>query len=88
MNRDSAVLYCVLGIRVLGIQSQSKEADVQKRVLQTMVMVVTWKSCEMKEDTIAQVRYQASVSAAALGLFQRCPVASFSLNRGTVGLLY
>lgn len=41
--------------RVLAIQSQSKDADVQKRVLQTMVMVVTWKSCDMTEDTVAQV---------------------------------
>lgn len=43
------------GCRVLAIQSQSKDADVQKRVLQTMVMVVTWKSCDMTEDTVAQV---------------------------------
>lgn len=42
--------------RVLAIQSQSKDADVQKRVLQTMLMVVTWKSCDMTEDTVAQVR--------------------------------
>lgn len=40
---------------MLGIQSQSKDADVQIRVLQTMVMVVTWKSCDMTEDTVAQV---------------------------------
>lgn len=50
------VLLCgVFGCRVLAIQSQSKDADVQKRVLQTMVMVVTWKSCDMTEDTVAQV---------------------------------
>ena len=50
------VLLCaVFGCRVLSIQSQSKDADVQKRVLQTMVMVVTWKSCDMTEDTVAQV---------------------------------
>ncbi|CAM9675572.1 unnamed protein product, partial [Sphacelaria rigidula] len=55
INRDAILPSDAPNIlRVLGIQSQSKEADVQKRVLQTMVMVVTWKSCEMKEDTIAQ----------------------------------
>lgn len=57
MYRDKKQKFvgCLGMNRVLGIQSQSKEADVQKRVLQTMVMVVTWKSCEMKEDTVAQV---------------------------------
>lgn len=49
------------GGRVLAIQSQSKDADVQKRVLQTMMMVVTWKSCDMTEDTVAQVSTKSSV---------------------------
>ncbi|CAM9392659.1 unnamed protein product, partial [Scytosiphon promiscuus] len=55
INRDAILPSDAPNIlRVLAIQSQSKDADVQKRVLQTMVMVVTWKSCDMTEDTVAQ----------------------------------
>ncbi|CAM9296188.1 unnamed protein product, partial [Discosporangium mesarthrocarpum] len=55
INRDAILPSDAPNIlRVLAIQSQSEEADVQLRVLQTMVMVVTWKSCHMNEDTVAQ----------------------------------
>lgn len=55
-HREVFVLNDLTACRVLAIQSLSKDADVQKRVLQTMVMVVTWKSCDMTEDTVAQAR--------------------------------
>ncbi|KAG5179489.1 hypothetical protein JKP88DRAFT_349881 [Tribonema minus] len=38
-------------MRVLAIQAASAQPDVQLRVLQTLVMVVTWHGCEMSEET-------------------------------------
>ncbi|CAM9286168.1 unnamed protein product, partial [Chrysoparadoxa australica] len=41
-------------MRVLGVQSESPQADTQLKVLQTVVMTVTWPGCQMTEETVSQ----------------------------------